>query len=71
MTERSPFEAFADRVLTDGSLQRELKVFRDQDPFVSRVVELGRTSGFDFSEEAVRDAIQRNRRAWIERWMQT
>ena len=67
---RAAFEAFAERVLTDESLQHELKVFKDQDPFVRRVVELGKENGFHFSEEAVREAVQRNRRAWIERWIQ-
>ncbi len=70
-TELAAVDAFVKHVLSDVPLQQDLKVFKDLDPFVVRVVELGAEHGFHFSEDAVRDAMQRNRRAWIERWIQT
>lgn len=63
------FEQFRDLVLEDLSLQEKLRGFVERDVFVLRVVEAGAALGFEFTVEDVREAMNANRRAWIERWI--
>jgi hypothetical protein len=62
------FEKFRTLVLQDEALQ---KILREAHPdeFVSAVIETGKQNGFLFSAQDVEDAMQANRRAWIERWI--
>jgi EAL domain-containing protein (putative c-di-GMP-specific phosphodiesterase class I) len=62
------FEKFRTLVLRDMSLQKMLNEAGDRE-FVSTVVETGKQNGFLFSAEDVEEAMQANRRAWIERWI--
>lgn len=68
MPEHNDFELFHELVLTDTALQSELQAIVDLPAFLQAVVRLGREHGFTFGEEAVEEAIRRNRQAWMERW---
>lgn len=63
------FEEFRRLVLRDLSLQEKLRDFTKLDPFVNRVVELGRDLGLEFSRDDVAEAMRANKRLWIERWI--
>ena len=63
-------DRFRDLVLQDSGLQAELRDILDPTAFVARVVELGRERGYEFSAAEVEAAMQAERRAWIERWIQ-
>jgi hypothetical protein len=61
------FHAFRDRVQHDAGLQAQLLDIDDQTEFVAAVFNLGIDLGYEFSDDDVTSAMQRGRRAWIER----
>ncbi|MGC2236230.1 MAG: Nif11-like leader peptide family natural product precursor [Pyrinomonadaceae bacterium] len=63
------FEQFRNVVLEDLSLQKQLRAFTKRDIFIARVVKLGAERGFQFTAEDVEEAMNANRRDWIERWI--
>jgi len=63
------FEQFRNVVLEDLSLQERLRVFTERDEFIASVVESGAERGFQFTAEDVSEAMNANRRGWIERWI--
>lgn len=56
-------------VFQDAALQTELQAISDREEFVARVLEIGRKSDLKFTEEDVSQAMNEQRRAWIERWI--
>jgi hypothetical protein len=70
MPTHNDFELFHELVLTDTALQSELQAIVDLPAFVQAVVRLGREHDFTVGEEAVEEAIRRNRQTWMERWRQ-
>ena len=63
----SSFEEFRHLVLSDESLQRQLRDETDRLRFVARVVELGASSGFEFTPADVEQAMNTARRDWLQR----
>lgn len=63
------FEQFRQMVLQQKNLQEKLSVISDKEEFYKSVMELGRENGFDFTIENIREALMKNQRAWIERWI--
>ena len=61
------FERFHELVLSDTKLQELLREPIRDEVFIERVVQLGAERGFNFTTEAVREAMRANRRAWLER----
>lgn len=53
----------------DEALQKDLQAISDREEFIGRVLETGRTHGLNFTEEDVLQAMNEQRRAWIERWI--
>lgn len=58
---------FRKYVLTDRQLQEKLREMTDMKEFISLVVRSGNESGFEFTDEEVKEAMNAGRRAWIER----
>ena len=56
-------------VFQDEVLQKDLRTISDRDEFVDRVLEIGKNRDLDFTEEDVLQAMNEQRRAWIERWI--
>jgi hypothetical protein len=63
------FERFREIVLRDLSLQEQLREIVERPVFIQKVVELGANRGFEITPADVEEAMRRNRRAWIERWI--
>lgn len=66
---QSAFDAFYQQVLWDARLQAQLMPILERDAFVAQVVALGAAHGYRFDAATVVMALQRQRRAWIERWI--
>ena len=66
---REQFEQFRTLVLQENSLQEKLRYISDMDEFLEAIIELGNDHGFEFTSQDVREAMQENRRVWIERWI--
>ena len=62
----SAFEEFRSLVLSDESLQEELREIIDRKTFISHAVELGARNGYEFTSTDVEHAINAARREWIE-----
>lgn len=63
------FEKLRVIVLQNAELQIELQNISDRDEFISRVVQIAEEFGLDLNSEGIVNAIQENRRTWIERWI--
>jgi EAL domain-containing protein (putative c-di-GMP-specific phosphodiesterase class I) len=63
------FERFRQIVLRDLSLQQRLREIAERPAFVQKIVELSAEYGCRVTAEDVEEAMRRNRRAWIERWI--
>ena len=61
------FDQFREVVLGDSSIQADLYAITDSGEFVSRVVELARKYGFEFTAVDVEEEMRRARRKWFER----
>ena len=61
------FEEFRELVLNDKSMQKDLQAIAESDNFVSRVVELARLSGFEFTASDIEDEMRSARQKWFER----
>ena len=62
-------EKFCLLVLSDLSLQSQLKNINERDEFIRKVCELGANSGFEISREDVESQISENRRLLNQRWI--
>ena len=56
-------------VLSDVALQGELRAAPDEAALFERVLALGRERGYELSEHDLREVVDVNRRAWLERWI--
>ena len=56
-------------VFHDETLQKDLQVISDREEFIARVLEIGKERDLNFTEEDVLQAMNEQRRAWIERWI--
>ncbi len=63
------FERFRRCVLSDISLQEQLRGIEDKKEFIAATVELGAANGFVFGTAEVESAMRKNQQQWIERWM--
>jgi hypothetical protein len=63
------FEKFYGLVLSDVSLQKQLRDITDKQELFAGMVELGGELGFEFTLEDVNEMMQENIRVWLERWM--
>jgi len=63
------FRQFHQMALDDLALLDELRKPLDTQTFILRVVEAGKTRGFDFCADDVTSALREARRSWIERWL--
>lgn len=63
------FEQFRQMVLQQKNLQEKLCDISDKEEFYKSVMKLGRENGFNFTIENIREAMMKNQRAWIERWI--
>lgn len=63
------FDAFRKLVLSDDSLQEELRSAADERSLFDKVLTLGRQRGYELSEQDLDDAVRANRRSWLERWL--
>ena len=62
-------ERFCLLVLGDLELQNQLKDLDEREEFINRVMELGASSGFEFSPDDIERQMRENRRVWNERWI--
>lgn len=63
------FAHFYSIVLSDLSLQAQLRELDNKSVFMEKVIELGAENGFVFTGEDVQEAINESYRVWIERWI--
>lgn len=63
------FHRFRELVLTDQDFQKQIRDIDDREEFISRVVELAKSNGFEFDSQTVADEMMRGKREWIERWI--
>jgi len=56
-------------IFRDEALQKDLQAISDREEFIERVLKIGRTRNLNFTEEDVLQAMNDQRRAWIERWI--
>lgn len=56
-------------VFRDEALQKDLQAISDREEFIARVLEIGKNRDLNFTEEDVLQAMNEQRRAWIERWI--
>lgn len=63
------FERFRQLVLADEGLQERLRAETSREEFFVAVVRAGGELGCVFAEEDVEEAMRRERRAWLERWL--
>ncbi|HEX8249284.1 MAG TPA: Nif11-like leader peptide family natural product precursor [Pyrinomonadaceae bacterium] len=63
------FERFRRLVLRDLSFQERLREITDRPVFIRKVVELSAECGYEITPQDVEEAMRRNRRAWLERWI--
>jgi hypothetical protein len=63
------FERFRSLVLSDITMQAQLRDIADKKEFIEAVIDLGAKSGFVFTREDVKQAMQENISAWIMRWI--
>jgi hypothetical protein len=62
-------ERFRQLVLADRQLHEQLRTTADLESFVALAVKLSRERGCDLKAEEIQTAIQKRRRAWLERWI--
>lgn len=63
------FHRFRELVLTDQDVQKQIRDIDDREEFISRVVELAKSNGFEFDSQTVADEMMCGKREWIERWI--
>ncbi len=63
------FMALRRLVLSDVSLQQDLKKATDQESLFRMVRTLGCDRGYDVSEQDLEEAVRMHTRAWLERWL--
>ena len=56
-------------VLSDLTLQNQLKDLIEREDFIAQVIALGAKSGFEILLEDVELQLRENRRLWHERWI--
>ena len=56
-------------VLSDLTLQNQLKDLIEREDFIAQVIKLGAKSGFEILREDVELQLRENRSLWYERWM--
>lgn len=56
-------------VFRDEALQNDLQAISDREEFIERVLEIGKMRDLNFTEEDILQAMNEQRRAWIERWI--
>lgn len=60
---------FCRLVLSELSLQNQLKDLIEREDFVAQVINLGAQSGFEITREDIEWQLRENRRLWHERWI--
>jgi hypothetical protein len=63
------FQAIRRLVLSDVSLQQELRKAPDQESLFRMVIALGHDRGLDILEQDLEEAVRVHTRAWLERWL--
>jgi hypothetical protein len=63
------FQAIRRLVLSDVSLQHELRQAPDQESLFRMVIALGHDRGYEISEQDLEEAARVHTRAWLERWL--
>lgn len=66
---RENLERFRQIVLEDDRLLERLRQTGDLESFVALLVELGLEHGCPFTPEHVREAVQAQRRTWLQKWI--
>jgi hypothetical protein len=66
---REAFEQFRIAVLSDQSLQAELRDIGSKAEFIASVVETGARLGFRFDDADVKEALRAGHEEWLLRWM--
>lgn len=56
-------------VFRDAALQSDLQAISDREEFIKRMLEIGSERDLKFTEEDILQAMNDQRRAWIERWI--
>jgi hypothetical protein len=56
-------------VFQNAALLNDLQAISDREEFIDRVLEIGRTRDLKFTKEDILQAMNEQRRAWIERWI--
>jgi len=59
-------EFFRRMILSDETLQEQLRDLTERDQFVTRVVELGEIHNCSFSIAEVEEAMREGRRVWVQ-----
>ena len=60
---------FRQLVFSDTLLQEQLREITDRQEFIEQVVRLGNERGYEFTADDVENALQAERRVWLERWL--
>jgi len=63
------FEKLREIVLSEPDLQKYLRKITDRETFIARVIAVGAERELNFNAQDVAEAMGRNRRSWIERWI--
>lgn len=61
------FEEFRELVLSDDSLQRELRNLTDRNEFIKSVIRLGEERGYKFTSAYLESEMRKGRRVSTER----
>lgn len=56
-------------VFHDAALQNDLQAISDREEFIARVLKIGSERDLKFTEEDILQAMNEQRRTWIERWI--
>ena len=65
MLEKADLDTFVRSILSDSAFELQLRDITDRNEFVSKVVELGSQTGYDFSISDVEEEMRRNRQQWL------
>ena len=59
------FEEFRELVLSDESLQNELRDLTNKNDFTTRLIELARERGYEITADEIDQEMLRSRRIWM------
>ena len=59
------FEEFRELVLSDESLQNELRDLTNKNDFITRLIELARERGYEITADEIDQEMLRSRRIWM------